>query len=396
MTENLNLDLSQVPKEFKLILEFLNFKNTEQIEKVMNESNTDYDWELFQELALHHRIFPLIYCALKKLDKELIPSDIMRTLYQYYKNNTLKILKFALEMEELNGGCIDKGIPIIFLKGPILAKELYGDLSLRPSSDIDLLVPIQELQQIEDHLLGLGYSQEDEIQTVLEDWKWRHHHKAYFHKQKGIKVEVHWRLNPGPGKDPGFNELWERKRESNIINHPLYFLGEEDLFIFLVSHGARHGWSRIRWLVDIDRIVKKGLNWNSLVSLLKKYDYTHLASQALILSSQLLNTPLPPIEMTLLSFNKKEHKLAQDAVFYFENMVNLHTPPVPFKIAKYHQDHLISLMSSERKFLFLLSCLHPYPTDVEILPLPKQLHFLYFVLRPFLWVWRKFSRNAIA
>ena len=36
----------------------------------------------------------------------------------------------------------------------------------------------------------------------------------------------------------------------------VYILGREDLFLFLVSHGARHGWSRLRWLIDIHQIVK--------------------------------------------------------------------------------------------------------------------------------------------
>ena len=36
-------------------------------------------------------------------------------------------------------------IPLLFLKGPVLAKELYGDLSLRTSSDLDVMIPIHKL-----------------------------------------------------------------------------------------------------------------------------------------------------------------------------------------------------------------------------------------------------------
>ena len=107
---------------------------------------------------------------------------------------------------------------------------------------------------------------DDYIVKVLNDWKWRHHHITYFHPQKKIKLEVHWRLNPGPGKEPCFNELWERKRISSLTSFPVYFLGREDLFLFLVSHGARHGWSRLRWLVDIHQLVKQELDWSKLIS----------------------------------------------------------------------------------------------------------------------------------
>ena len=42
------------------------------------------------------------------------------------------------------------------------------------------------------------------------------------------------------------------------------------------------------------------------------------------------------------TFNPHSIKLAQQAVFYFENMVNLHTDPVPEYITKYHQRYLFS------------------------------------------------------
>ena len=92
---------------------------------------------------------------------------------------------------------------------------------------------------------------------LLNDWKWRHHHFTYYHPIQGTKIEIHWRLNPAPSKEPTFNELWSRKRKSSITSYPTYFMGNEDLFFFLVTHGARHGWSRLRWLVDIHQISKK-------------------------------------------------------------------------------------------------------------------------------------------
>ena len=135
-------------------------------------------------------------------------------------------------------------IDSIVLKGPVLAIDLYGDLSLRTSADLDILIPITELDKVDQLLIEMGYEKEDYIDTILNDWTWRHHHFTYFHSQKGVKCEIHWRLHPGPGKEPSFNELWSRKRISSLTSYPIYYLGREDLFLFLVAHGARHGWSR--------------------------------------------------------------------------------------------------------------------------------------------------------
>ena len=76
-----------------------------------------------------------------------------------------------------------------------------------------------------------------------------------------------------PAKEPNFDELWNRKRKSSLTNYPVYILSSEDLFLFLVTHGARHGWSRLRWLIDIHQIIKQNLDWSIISTLLEKYHY---------------------------------------------------------------------------------------------------------------------------
>ncbi|MNR09119.1 hypothetical protein D3C85_1253090 [compost metagenome] len=170
-------------------------------------------------------------------------------------------------------------------------------------------------------------------------------------------------------------------------------LGYDDLFLFLASHGARHGWSRLRWLVDIDRIVRLGHDWGKVSHLMKKYRMSQVGGQALLLSSQLLSTPLGK-ELYPITSGKRPRALAQEALFYLKQMINLHDEPLPDEIADYHKRHLFSLMSFPLKLLYIVSFLYPYPMDVEILPLPRNLHFLYFPLRPVLWAWRKTRDHA--
>ena len=39
-----------------------------------------------------------------------------------------------------------------------------------------------------------------------------------------------------------------------MLSHQIYhYLGNEDLLSYLADHGARHGWFRPRWLMDIAR-----------------------------------------------------------------------------------------------------------------------------------------------
>ena len=395
MPKGYSLVLDNVPKELKLQLEIIKSETIDELKEIDKEWFSHIDWDKFLELSMHHRVYSVVYQKMKEIDPILIPEYVMNRLQLKYKINTFQMLALSGEMEQVSRLFLANEIRTIFLKGPVLGYDLYGDISLRTSSDLDFLIPLHDLDRAEDLLIKLGYVKDDYFVMVLNDWKWRHHHITFFHPQRKIKLEVHWRLNPGPAKEPTFNELWERKRISSLTDSPVYFLGKEDLFLFLVTHGARHGWSRFRWLVDIHQIVKQELDWSKLYPLLKKYQYLHVGGQALILVSQLLKTPIYEEMKPLLSVNTSTG-LAQEAIFYLEEMVNLHTDPVPENVALYHKRHLFSLMSKRQKFFFIISFLYPYPEDAEILPLPKYLQFLYFPLRPFLWAWRKRIKRALS
>ncbi|PGB76809.1 Renal dipeptidase [Bacillus wiedmannii] len=394
MEKDFGLNVEFMSKELKLLFAILKLQDDETVQTYSNEWFSDIDWEVFLEQAVHHRVYPVIYQKLKQVDEELIPSHIVQTLNRKYKKNTFQMLYLSAEMERINKLCNENEIRMIFLKGPVLSQDLYGDISLRTSCDLDVLIPMQNLEKVEMLLLEQGYVKDDYIQTILNDWKWRHHHITFFHPIKRIKVEIHWRLNPGPGKEPGFEELWGRKRKSTLTSNSVYMLGKEDLFLFLVSHGARHGWSRLRWLVDIKKIVDQELNWSEIHKLMRKYQMLHLGGQALILAAQLLGVRLDERMMELVA-KKHSKQLAQEALFYFKQMINLHTNPVPEEVFIYHSRYLFSLMSNQQKILYIMSQLYPYPIDAKTLPLPKFLHFLYFPLRPFLCLWRKTKKLAL-
>lgn len=395
MENNFNLNVSQIPMELKLIIDILKMEDVEHCQADLKKRLEATNWELFLELTMHHRVFPLLNSKLKKMNNSLIPPYVVQTISQTYMMNTYQMLGFSGEMEQV-GELFDKNnIRLLFLKGPILGEDLFGDVSLRTSGDLDFLISINDLDKAEELLLKHGYEKDDYIKKVLNDWKWRHHHVTYFHPQKKIKLEIHWRLNPGPGKEPCFNDMWDRKRKSSLTSYPVYYLGREDLFLFLVSHGARHGWSRLRWLLDINQISRQGTNWRELKNLLKKYHYLHVGGQSLFLASQLLGTPITK-EMKKIINGNHPKRLAQDAIFYLEKMVNLHNEPVPVDIARYHKRHLFCLMSKWQRLFFIMSFLYPYPEDAQTLPLPSYLHFLYFLLRPFLWAWRKTKNHALS
>jgi hypothetical protein len=382
------LDLTNISKELKLQLEILKLNSNEEINQIDHKWFINIDWNEFVALTIHHRTFCTLYKKVNHAHKTFIPDFVVQKLGNLYKSNIFKMLQLSAEMDNVNKKLKEQEIKFLLLKGPALAKELYGDISLRTSSDLDILIPIEKLCEVEQLLQNEGYLKDDYIRSILNDWKWRHHHVTYFHPIKKVKLEIHWRLNPGPASEPSFNELWERKKVSELTHSPLYLLGSEDLFLFLASHGARHGWSRLRWLLDIHQIiVKSDFTFEKLSRISKEHGNSHLLGQSVILASELLSTQ--EVNCFLKNKNKHSIKLAKSAIFYLENKINLHSYPVPEGISDYHKNYMYHLKTPLQKLLFIMSFLYPYPEDQDILPLPKRLHFLYFPLRPVLWLWSK-------
>ncbi len=386
-----SLNLSALPKELRLILFILKPEADLSALQHQKELITNLDWDHFLRLAFYHGVFPLLYLKLKKLENNWLPQSVLEALHRAYRNNTMKMLYLTYELEQICKLFGEQNLRLLQLKGPVLAVELYGNISLRKSVDLDILVDINDLERVEQLLKANGYLKEEFFTTVLDDWKWRIHHMNFVHPKTKIKLEIHWRLHPGPGKEPSFDDLWERRQVSSLTSYSAYYFDLEDLFLHLVTHGARHGWSRLAWIIDIDKILKQKLDLVKLKSLLKKYQCLHIGGQALILVAQLLNTPLKE-EMLALEVGTKSTKLAQDALFYLKQMVDLHADDVPEEISNFHKRHLFALMSKRQKIVFIMSMLYPYPEDAETLPLPKRLHFLYVPLRPVLWTWRKMKR----
>ncbi|MDF9845419.1 hypothetical protein M2105_006493 [Paenibacillus sp. PastF-1] len=388
MTDRYTLEKGSLSKEICLLLHLLTTDSLDELAHQNPALFTEIDWKLFIRLTLHHRVFPFLYPKLSRMHTQLIPVHVSERLQQEYRSNTVRMLQLSGEMARIGAELNKLGIRSLFLKGPVLAEDLYGDFSLRTSRDLDFMVPIDRLAETESFLLRQGYEKIEVYESILGDWKWREHHLTFNHPDSKIKLEVHWRLGPGPSAEPDFAELWEHARTSALLGPDVHYLGREDLFLFLVSHGARHAWSRLRWLLDIKMLLLQQPDNEQLLQLLKQYNCEAIAGQTLILAADLLGAPVDP-RLSALTEKPKAKRLAQDAIFYVARMVNLNDPPLEPEVELHFKAYQPAILTTRNRLLRAAGFLYPYAADARTLPLPKPLHVLYFPLRPFLWSWRK-------
>lgn len=381
-----------VPKEVQFLLDVLNLEQGESVRKKIVEGAGAIDWTRFMQYARHHRVSPVVYVTLKRNFPDLVPEAVLAKLHRSYVKNTFQMLNLTRDMGRLCEAFQRENVRMLVLKGPALAHELYGDVSLRPSKDLDILVSEEQLTQAESILKDLGFEHIQEFPRILEEWRWRAHHLTYVHPLNQTQIELHWKLNPEAGKEPAFEELWGRRRKCTIGGANVFILGKVDEFINLIIHGSRHAWFRIRWLSDIDRLARGRVDWKAVSETLPEYEADTMLGQTLFLCQKLFHTPVPERMKGLLSERAK--RLAEKCMYYFTDTFNLHSTESK-QVMKRFKRYVFSTMSMKQRLIYILVRLYPSSSDAELVPLPRSLHFLYFPLRPFLWVWRHYIKTSI-
>ncbi|MDI4646935.1 nucleotidyltransferase domain-containing protein [Cohnella hashimotonis] len=390
MNQTFELDTTAFPRELTAMLAAMRSDAAQEKKARQAPPLPNIDWNQFVKLVRHHRVYPQI-----RGDRDgtgLIPSDVLQALGGDCRQNTWRMLRLSGELDRLCRSLGERGVRSLALKGPALARQLYGDISLRTSKDLDILIPVGDLEQAERLLLELGYRADEPIPRGLGDWKWKIHHVSFTNPQSGIQVEVHWRLNGENGKEPSFEALW-RDRQACALSDAVYMPGDAHLFMYLVTHGARHGWFRLRWLADIDRMVGRELDWSAIIPLLRRYNALDQAGQALVLASGLLHTPVPR-EMSRVLAGGRGPALADRALGFIRDTVVLTTDPSAGEVSRVYKRYLFELKTTRQKWGYAISRLYPSFRDTKALPLPRSLYFLYFPLRPFVWLWRQVRQET--
>lgn len=325
------------------------------------------------DVATRHAVQAFVYrgCA----DSQL--PDAVRAAGRFH-------LSLCAELIRVLRACDAHDIRVVPLKGPVLDAELYGDLALRTSADLDLLVHPQDVVRAKRLLLGpLGYRLESVLHWPAESaiFKCRDSQLSFSDPAERVSVDVHWRLLPGYFPTP-FDEadVWHQLRRIDWAGQRILALSPEHLLLFLCAHGAKHSWERLGWICDVARLlqVEPDIDWSSVFAQASRTGTARMVSVGLLLASGLLGVSLPAEAARHIQNNARARKVSEGVILRLRSgpsrsLTALETTQFSMRVLE-RWSHRVRVVSG----IFLV------PTEAEYcaVRLPPVLHPLYYLVRP--------------
>jgi hypothetical protein len=203
------------------------------------------DWGGFLRLAEHHKMLPHLFVLARDFADHL-PAEVLTRAAAVYAANGRRNLRFAAELLRVASALQELAVPVMPLKGPALAEDLFGDVALRQFSDLDVLVPPRHLGSAAGLLGRMGYESTLPPDIDFARLTRTHHHLTFHHNRTGTHLELHWRpTGPKYGFGLSVEEAFGRARRLSLLGQELPALALDDLFLYLCVHAEAHLWSRL-------------------------------------------------------------------------------------------------------------------------------------------------------
>jgi len=265
---------------------------TEGIRKALKRP---VDWPRFFNMVEHHRLVPQVYPRLAQ-HSDLVPSDDLAALRSAYEENARKALWFTSELVRILDHLHTCGIKAMPHKGPALAQFLYGDVTARQFSDLDILVRPSNVGRAKAALADLGYVPEISLTPREERAYIASGYEYSFNSVRGDHLlELQWRILPRfyvVDFDP--DGLFQRAAQVCLGERSFPALCAEDLMLALCVHAAKHVWSQLSWLCDIARLAKSSLiNWERVERQARHLGIERIVALNLLLAQKLLAADPP-------------------------------------------------------------------------------------------------------
>jgi len=236
----------------KLITELYKESSSIQIDYSVDE------YKVLEEDLSYFKLGPYVYSVLKqKRYLDNIPTRFKDSLTIQYQNQLIQNLLIKNQTELVLSTLEEKNIFVIPLKGPLFSDKYFDDFAARASSDIDILVREEQVDETIACIKSLGFKTEE----ITEEG---HFHKTFSKPLPGssipLLIEIHWNLLKENTSNLSMDEIWNHAIPITTNYQFVKELSTFYTFYFIILHAWRHNLDSMKHFLDIIQMIHKHAN----------------------------------------------------------------------------------------------------------------------------------------
>ena len=277
-------------------------------------------------MAKSEGVGPLLYWHFKDGNWPAgMPTELQNWLRQSYYQTAANNAVLFKELERILAAFAEAEIPVIVLKGAVLAQTLYPDPGLRPMGDLDFLIKEEIINQGLEILYPFGYKEyKPEIAPGINQLLGYEIGLSGGPNNKVI-TELHWNLVAGgvDWRSPPIEWFWEQTSSFGNFPKAQTFTPEAHLLYAAAHSVLQHGMmqARLLWLFELHLMIsqwRERLDWDELIKIAKMIEWTPILRAVFEITQNYFDTDIPV---------KVIHKLADDPHSAMSKLVKRKTNP---------------------------------------------------------------------
>lgn len=255
------------------------------------------EWDyVFAEAGRNH-LRPLVARHLAACASEVVPPEHLKRFVDAARMNTGRSLILSAELIHVMNRLRDAGILAVPYKGPVIAAQAYGDITLREFEDLDVVLPQREMRRANDVLSGLGYAPAFSWDlsagagSALVPGEYQYREGS---RRMVLELHTEGTLRHFP-RPPDLDDLGRRLAPVSLSGHDILTFAPEDALVLLSIHGAKDFWERISWIADVAELIRAypALDWDAAWKRADSWNARRILHFGLALASGVLDARLP-------------------------------------------------------------------------------------------------------
>jgi hypothetical protein len=235
--------------------------NPSQQQRIQGLMSQNVDIDRLIDTAFQEGLTGFLY-------KSLMSSGVLDTLGEeqkerlqsFYYNTVVFNVKLLHDLGEVLELLDQENIQVVLLQGIALLPQIYDDVGLRPTTDIDLWVEEKDFSALVRILLSQGYQRDKLYPTTFRKGSTILDLRTHILWADRIKARE-FLLSKNQ------ETIYNATKTIEVDGHEVRCLNEYDQVLYLMLHALKHNVERLLWLADIKLLIEdwKHADWQPLI-----------------------------------------------------------------------------------------------------------------------------------